>query len=352
MTRRSFSFSAAAAAFASSVQAAPGVCVRNVRRAFHNGEHNAFTDLVWFRGKIYLTFRSCPDGHMIFPTSTIRVLASDDLGATWREAHRFSVQKRDVRDPHFLVFNEKLFVYSGTWYCGDGPPEEREANTMLGHAAVTSDGENWTGPHTLEGTYGHYIWRAAAYGGRAYLCGRRKRDFVETQVTSEEGRRLTQSAMLESEDGLVFRTRGFFQEEWGNETAFQFASDGSVVAVARTVGNAQLCRSRPPYREWTRKDLGRYVGGPLLASWRGEWLVGGRHMTESQPAVTALYRLADDRLEEVVRLPSGGDNSYPGFVELPSGDGLISWYSSHEKDAAGKAFTAVYLAEISHGPCG
>ncbi|MHC4120501.1 MAG: hypothetical protein ACYSWO_23655, partial [Planctomycetota bacterium] len=46
----------------------PEVEVTNVRRVFHDGHHNAFTDLVRFRGRFYLTFRSCPDGHMVHPT--------------------------------------------------------------------------------------------------------------------------------------------------------------------------------------------------------------------------------------------------------------------------------------------
>ena len=36
----------------------PRVKVSNVRRAFHNGEHNAFTDLVRFEDTFYLAFRS------------------------------------------------------------------------------------------------------------------------------------------------------------------------------------------------------------------------------------------------------------------------------------------------------
>ncbi len=47
------------------------VRVVSVRRVFHNGEHNAFTDLVRFKDKLYLTFRSCPDGHMVHPTASI-----------------------------------------------------------------------------------------------------------------------------------------------------------------------------------------------------------------------------------------------------------------------------------------
>jgi hypothetical protein len=45
-------------------------------------------------------------------------------------------------------------------------------------------------------------------------------------------------------------------------------------------------------------------------------------------------------------LPSDGDNSYPGFVELGPTRGLVSWYSSHEKDDSGKTITAIYLADL------
>ncbi len=351
MTRRSFALGAGALLAAPALHAGPRVCVGDVRRAYWNGEHNAFTDLVWFRGVIYLTFRSCPDGHMVFPSSTVRVLASDDGGVEWRQVFQFSVAKRDVRDPHFLVFRDKLFVYTGTWYCGDGPPKNRDANQMLGYAAWSADGESWQGPQALEGTYGHYIWRAAAHGGKAYLCGRRKRGFAETDVTSREGRRLTESAMLESDDGLAWRTRGLFQQEWGSETAFHFASDGGVTAVARTLENAQLCRSAPPYRSWSRIDLGRHVGGPLLARWQGRYVVGGRQAAPGQEPVTALYWLEGESLSPFAVLPSGGDNSYPGLVELETGRALVSWYSSHEKNPDGEPLTAIYLAEREMCDC-
>ncbi len=42
----------------------------------------------------------------------------------------------------------------------------------------------------------------------------------------------------------------------------------------------------------------------------------------------------------------GSGVSYPGFVELSPSRGLVSWYSSHEKDDSGKAITAIYLAEL------
>jgi hypothetical protein len=61
----------------------------------------------------------------------------------------------------------------------------------------------------LEGTYGHYVWRAAVHDGKVYLCGRRKREFGDARRSACE---LLESVMLESDDGLVFRKRGLFQD--------------------------------------------------------------------------------------------------------------------------------------------
>lgn len=323
----------------------PQVRVAAVRRVFHNGEHNAFTDLVRFQGTLYLTFRSCPDGHMVHPTASIIVLASADA-QVWRQVHRFSVEQRDTRDPHFLVFRDRLFVYTGTWYSGATTlaRDDYDLNKHLGYAAWSDDGTAWHSPIMLEGTFGHYIWRAATCGDKAYLCGRRKFNFaIGPRGEGQE----VESLMLESDDGLIWRKRAVFQYMAGDETAFLFEPDGSVLAVGRRGGApAQLLRSRPPYTQWSRQDLDRYIGGPLLAKWSDCYLVGGRKTTKESGPTTSLCWLQGDQLHEFAEFPSGGDNSYPGFVELAPGRALVSYYSSHERDAAGKTITAIYLAEL------
>lgn len=331
---------------ASAESPSPGVRVENVRRIDHNGEHNAFTDLIRWRGRFWLTFRSCPDGHMVHPTSSIRILSSED-GRDWEQVHQFSVKRRDTRDPHFLVFQDRLFVYTGTWWSGDDtlPREEYNLNQHLGYAVFSEDGESWSSPQALEGTYGHYIWRATTNGGRAYLCGRRKRDYSE-QEGGSGAPKIVESAMLESDDGLVWRFHSLFQENRGDETAFLFEDDGSLLAVSRSGSQpAQVIRAKHPWREKTRKDFPDYIGGPLLARWGSRYLVGGRRQTEDGPR-TALYWLEGDALKKILELPSGGDNSYPGFVERDDGSGLVSWYSSHESDAEGNPLTAIYLADL------
>lgn len=329
----------------SSGQETPDVRVTNVRRVFHNGEHNAFTDLIRFRGKFYLTFRSCPDGHMVHPTASVIILTSDD-GKEWQQVHQFQVKHRDTRDPHFLIFRDKLFVYTGTWYSGETTiaVKDYDLNLHLGYAVWSADGTNWQGPIMLEGTFGHYIWRAATFGDKAYLCGRRK---VEFDVAPRGEGGMVQSLMLESDDGLIWRKCAIFQETKGDETAFQFEPDGALVGIGRRGGApAQLLRSQPPYRDWERLELDRFIGGPLLTRWGNRYVVGGRKAIAGNPPKTSMYWLVEDELHEFAELPSGGDTSYPGFVELGPTRALMSWYSSHEKDADGRTITAIYMADL------
>jgi len=80
---------------------------------------------------------------MVHPTSSIVVLVSDDLNS-WNEVNRFQVKRRDVRDPHFLVFQDKLFVYSGTWFCGNltDASKGRDLNLHVGYGVSSEDGQS------------------------------------------------------------------------------------------------------------------------------------------------------------------------------------------------------------------
>ena len=68
-------------------------------------------------------------------------------------------------------------------------------------------------------------------------------------------------------------------------------------------------------------------------------------MDEANPR-TALYWLVDHTLHEFAVLPSGGDNSYPGFVQLSASRALLSYYSSHQGGGDSKTRAAIYLVEL------
>ena len=320
------------------------VSLTNVRPVFNNGEHNAFTDLTWFKGNIYLTFRSCPDGHMVFPTSRIIVLKSA-AGKNWSQVHSFSVNNRDTRDPHFAQLNGELFVYTGTWYCGPNKPTLRNINQMVGYGVRTKDGKQWSSSFMLEGTYGHYVWRTATYKNHVYMCGRRTRDFAEV-ATLHERSKLLQSQILASEDGKRFLPVGTFQEKDGDETAFMFGDSGSITAVARRGrGTAELITLSADFQVTSRNELDRYIGGPFIGRFGDHTLVAGRNIVNgvSKAVVCALVA---GKLKNLCELPSGGDCSYPSMIQLCPGCVLVSYYSSHENDDDGKPMTNIYLAEL------
>jgi len=311
-----------------------------VRRLVEDGNHNAFTDLTRFKDQYYLTFRSCPDGHMIFPSSSIIIMRSLD-GRDWERVHQFNVEGRDVRDPHFLNTGEKLFVYSGAWPVTQGDSRAKDYADLRSYFCYSLDGTDWSGTIEIEGGKGYYCWRTARFEDTYYLCGKRYWESLGFDLSRDPDGR--QSVLLESRDAVHWREAALFLDKFGDETAFAFDSSGNLTAIVRTVGRrgAYLCRSQPPYNHWRRVELANNIGGPLLVEINDRYLVGGRLATDEGPRTT-LFWLEGDELQPCLTLPSGGDNSYPGFVELKPGKGLLSYYSTHEGQ------TNVYLAELEY----
>lgn len=325
----------------------PTMKLGGVRKVFADENHNAFTDLCRFQGNLYLTFRSCADGHGIAPSAFVRILRSPD-GSEWSDVFTFSVPDRDTRDPHFLEFDGRLFVYSGTWPGDAGQALKRNINDQLGYCVHSADGTAWEGPIAMPSTKGYYIWRAAAHDGTAYLCGRCKSGFVDMPELRDEWA-LQEAVLLCGTDGLEWEPRAIIQDTFGDETAMVFDAEGEITTLLRCRDPERpglLCRSKPPYDDWERQRLNRNIGGPLLAWW-GNFLVGGGRKSESdREPVTQLYWIDESSIQEALVLPSGGDNSYPGFVEIDPKHALVSYYSSHEGGGDPPYPAAIYLAEV------
>ena len=323
----------------------PDTSVTDLKTVYDLGPHNAFTDMAWFKGRIFLAFRSCPDGHMVHPTSSIIILASTN-GDDWKKVHTFSIKDRDTRDPHFVVFKDELFIYTGTWYCGDQKPKYRNMNQMLGFGVKTTDGDQWSIPFELKGSYGHYVWRGATYNDHIYLCARRRHAFVELPDLQGHDE-IVESRLLRSMDGINFQDIGHFQSQYGDETSFRFDENGTIQAISRQGGNrnAQLITLKKPYNNPEAIDLGRYIGGPLLFYFDEHILVAGRNIRDGK-TYTNVSILQKDRLMDLVDLPSSGDCSYPGMVSLCPGCILVSWYSSHLKSKDGRSKTAIFTAKL------
>ncbi len=100
--------------------------------------------------------------------------------------------------------------------------------------------------------------------------------------------------------------------------------------------------ARPPYKDWNTRRATNGSADRISCSFPAAALLAGSRDYVPK-ATTQLWWLDVDtgQFSDVVTFPSGGDNSYPGFViDQPNNRVYVSYYSSHE----GKA--AIYLATL------
>ena len=85
----------------------------------------------------------------------------------------------------------------------------------------------------------------------------------------------------------------------------------------------------------------------MLSRWGNFLIAGGRREILDNDPKAVLYWLEEDKLIEALELPSGGDCSYPGFLEIDPGHALVSYYSSHEGNGEPPFPAAIYVADIA-----
>jgi hypothetical protein len=315
----------------------------SVAKIWDRAPHNAFTDLVRWRGMWYCVFREA-EGH-VGGDGKIRVLESAD-GRAWEPVGLVEEKGVDLRDPHVSVTADDrlMLVMGGSVYRG--------TKTLLGRqprVAFSKDGRTWTAPQRVL-SEGEWLWRVTWHQGTAYgVCyNASARQSPEAKAAAKSSRPVSAEPadwklrLVASRDGVRYATVTHLGVPGHpNETTLRFLPDGEVVAMVRREGGntfGWVGTSKPPYRAWQWHETKHRFGGPnfLRLSGGALWAV-----SRSYPggAKTVLARLSRDGYEPVLTFPSGGDTSYAGLVWH---DGLlwVSYYSAHE----GKA--SIYLAKV------
>jgi hypothetical protein len=294
-----------------------------IRKIWDQAPHNAFTDLVRFRGDWYCAFRE-GERH-VSPDGAIRILRSRD-GKRWESAARLTLPAADLRDAKLHVTpNGRLVAVAA------GALDQPAAHRHQTYAWATRDGKRYDAPVPI-GEPDFWLWRVVWLGRTAYGVG--------YHTAGENVVRL-----YESSDGLKFTplVARLFDQGFPNESALARLPDGTLMCLLRRdrePASAQLGRSKPPYTEWQWTDLGVRVGGPQMVRLSDGRLVAGVRLYDgAQRTSLCLLDAAEGKLAEALKLPSAGDTSYPGMVEH-NGELWVSYYSSHE----GK--TSIYLARI------
>ena len=297
--------------------------VLSVRKIWDAAPHNAFTDLIRFHSQWLCAFRE-GQGH-VSADGKVRIISSKD-GTRWDTWSLTEMSGVDLRDPKICLTPAGELMLTTAGARRDRKPVPHESYSWL-----TRDGEKWEGPFQI-GDTNMWLWRATWHAGHAYSVG--------YETLGEKSVRLYRSKNGRKFDVLV---PTLFEEGYPNETGMVFVKDGTALCLLRRDGeqpSGKLGRAKPPYTDWSWRDLGIKIGGPQLIQIPDGRLIAGVRLYDGKVR-TAIAELnpTTAKLTELISLPSGGDNSYPGLVWHES-TLFVSYYSSHE----GK--TSIYLARV------
>ncbi len=293
------------------------------RRIWDQAPHCAFTDLTRFRDQWWCVFRE--GAEHVSPDGAVRVIVSSD-GTNWASAARITSPVADLRDPKITPTPDSRLMLTAAGALTPPAPARHQT-----YAWFSADGWRWSEPASV-GEPNVWLWRVVWAGDTVYGVG--------YDTTEERFTRLYRSA-----DGRRFETviARLFDQGYPNETGLAVLADRTLVCLLRRdgePGSAQVGTSRPPYTDWQWKDLGVRIGGPhLLLLPDGRLLAGIRLYDGGARTSLATLDVPTGQLTEILRLPSGGDTSYPGVV-WHEGFVWVSYYSSHE------GRTAIYLARV------
>ncbi|MFA6507506.1 MAG: hypothetical protein WCT14_15505 [Treponemataceae bacterium] len=298
----------------------------SVQKIWEGAPHNAFTDLVCFKGAWFCAFRE-GEKHARC-AGKIRVITSTD-GIEWESAALLEEKDVDLRDPHFSIRSDGFLemVMGGTYFRDGGYVGRRP------RVSISADGMAWSAPKPILAD-GDWLWRVTRRESDGQAFGisyrlPRKNFWTIHLMKSTDGEQYTETATMKV-NGKP------------NEATIRFGIDGQAITLVRRESGpakAWIGTSMPPYTDWNWNATKEYIGGPnFLMLGEGELWAAGRFIRRGK-ARTALALMTTTSVEPVLFLPSSGDCSYPGMVAI--GDTLtMSYYSSHE----GK--TSIYLAQI------
>jgi len=307
-----------------------------VIKIWDEAPHNAFTDLIRHKGKLYCAFRE-GTGHVPGETGEdgkIRILSSEK-GEKWESLALLAKKDYDLRDSKLSITPDgRLMVLMGG--------SNYDGNTLLNrltHVSFLEEKRNtFSQPQPLEidikiRSQFDWLWRVRWFNEIGYGVVYQKMD-----------RKSSKAFLMKTKDGIRYSLISQLNIDGipGESTVYMNSDKEMVMVVRREGGNQKgyIGFAQPPYKQWDWNDLGFRLGGPNIIPFNSTIYIMGTRSYHNDIYRTALY-FTDKKgpATQFLELPSGGDTSYPGMLIYE--DILwISYYSSHE----GKS--SIYLAKI------
>jgi len=306
--------------------------VVQVNKIWDKAPHSAFTDLVRWNDRFYCAFRE-GRGH-VSTDGKIRIIESKDANL-WESAALVTLAGYDLRDAHLSVMPDGRLMLLG----GAAPRKNDNQSAPTGtFVSFSQDGRQWTNPQ-IAIQPGRWLWCITWHKGKAY------------GVSYAAGERMPYLDLLVSSDGVHYQPHvpGLLGQGYPTEVTLRFDTEETCYALVRRdrrgnqPSSALLGVSKPDYKKWQWHDLGANFngfGGPnLIQLPGGHWIGAGRMHDGGAHTALTYIDVKNGTMTRLIKLPSGGDTSYPGLV-WHKNVLYVSYYSSHE----GK--TSIYLVKV------
>ncbi|HAB41636.1 MAG TPA: hypothetical protein DCE24_07260 [Porphyromonadaceae bacterium] len=271
-----------------------------------NAEHNAFTDLAEYKGKIYCCFREAKN-HLSYDGS-IRVLESCD-GEKWESIGILSDPTYDFRDPKLTVTPDNRLMLTF------GRRKENESVypwnicKFITDYEIASKNLSFEGSHEMsinDDSYfsSYWIWRPKWIDGKCYGIAYR---YLETPI------------LVVSEDGVNYSKISTLYA-WGSEADIDKLPDGRIVIVMRAYEGNGFIGFSTNFIDWTWEKLNQKLESPCLINYRNQFIVAGRGENG-----TTIYKYSDSLFETIFSINGHSDSAYPGYI-IKDDNIWISYY--------------------------
>ena len=302
-----------------------------IKEIWSKAPHNAFTDLIFYKGAFYCSFRE-GSSHVPGSNGTGRILRSTD-GNSWQDFALISKNDIDLRDQKISIMPDgrMLCLMGGSVY--DTTVKPSKLLGMYPHVSYLTFPGKFTHPEkaTVQPEGQSWVWRLTWNKGIGYGINYSKgRIFL---VKTIDGKQFDQVSDLQI-DGSP------------NESTIQFDDTGTMyVMIRREQGDklGVIAKSGAPYTNWSFSKMDIRLGGPqfLFSPDTKKLIVGTRlYLPEGHRTAIVITDL-NGRTIKTMQLESGGDCSYPGLV-IKDKKLYVSYYSSH-KGKSNIYFTSIPL---------
>ena len=297
--------------------------------------HNENVDMTAFGGAYFLVHRTAYS-QRLGPNSSLWIYKSQDGMSYSNVAVIQAPADRDIRDPAFFTVNGELYMKALARLPVDSIRDSAvDTETLVTHS---KDGIAWT-PFQVVAPHGESFWRVKEFGGKFYSAAYQDGDLKITLFSSADGLTWSQGTDVYtvSVDTPV-------------ETELTFFPNGRLLALVRMDGTAdellgdsgrlrtKICWADPPDYSRFACDTeidGERLDGPLSFFWKNRlFVIARKHLATGDRKRTALFEITGDfvgngglGIKDWGELPSAGDTSYAGIVQLDDNRFETAWYS-------------------------